>query len=279
MHDRKRVRAAAGIAALLVVAATASSGSAALATTVAPANVASTGTLTLDAEFSISSASLVACPPDASGVTLECTERTGSALVPGLGSVTESYVYVDDVTSPACPATGSVQRLVLPMTAHLVVAGKGSIDLSVNGLQTCLSFGGAVQALPARTFSINGGTGAYANASGNGTVRQSLSPAPVAVGRDSWAGTLVVPGLDFDLAPPVLSGAVGKTVRVRRGTKGVRVSYKVTALDERDGAVPVRCTPRSGSRFRIGRTTVACSAADTSGNTAAARFRITVRTG
>jgi hypothetical protein len=53
--------------------------------------------------------------------------------------------------------------------------------------------------------------------------------------------------------------------------------HRVTASDNVEGVVPVSCQPRSGSRFTIGRTLVTCSAPDKSGNTRAAKFRITVR--
>jgi hypothetical protein len=43
-----------------------------------------------------------------------------------------------------------------------------------------------------------------------------------------------------------------------------------------DGAVAVSCRPASGSRLKIGRTNVTCSAADKTGNTATARFTLTV---
>ena len=73
-----------------------------------------------------------------------------------------------------------------------------------------------------------------------------------------------------------MKGIVSKTVRAPRGAKRVRVTYKVTARDDVD-AVPVSCRPRSGSRFRIGRTVVKCTATDGSGNTATAKFTITVK--
>jgi HYR domain len=90
-------------------------------------------------------------------------------------------------------------------------------------------------------------------------------------------GTLSVPGLEFDVSPPVLKGIVSKTVRAPRGAKRMRVRYNVSARDEVDGAVRASCRPKSGSRFRIGRTVVNCSATDGSGNMATARFRITVK--
>jgi hypothetical protein len=41
--------------------------------------------------------------------------------------------------------------------------------------------------------------------------------------------------------------------------------------------VPVVCTPASGSRFKIGRTTVHCAATDSSDNPTTANFVITVK--
>jgi hypothetical protein len=88
--------------------------------------------------------------------------------------------------------------------------------------------------------------------------------------------------------------ARGSRARVRRDTadaerrhiedgsrseraKRVRVTYAVSARDDVDGAVPVSCFPRSGSRFDSGRTDVVCSATDASANTQTARFTITVK--
>jgi HYR domain-containing protein len=100
---------------------------------------------------------------------------------------------------------------------------------------------------------------------------------PGRVGTDTWAGTLTVPGLDFDVTAPLLHGAVNRLTKAPRGAKYVRVTYKVTATDEIAGTLPASCRPASGSRFPIGRTTVSCSATDTSGNTATAKFTITVK--
>jgi hypothetical protein len=94
---------------------------------------------------------------------------------------------------------------------------------------------------------------------------------------DNWSGTLTVPGLEFDTTAPTISGAVSKTVRAPKRAKNVRVTYKVTAQDAVDGSAPVTCKPPSGGRFKVGRTTFACSATDSSGNTAMANFTVTVK--
>jgi hypothetical protein len=133
-----------------------------------------------------------------------------------------------------------------------------------------------------QAFTVTGGTGAYVGASGSGTLtRVAGLPGLNVMGEDTWTGTLVVPGLEFevevDRIAPTITGATSKTVRAPRKAKRVRVTYQVTATDDVDGAVAVSCRPASGSRFKIGRTNVTCSAADKTGNTATARFTVTVK--
>ncbi len=81
------------------------------------------------------------------------------------------------------------------------------------------------------------------------------------------------------MTPPTLRGAVNKTVRAPKASKRVRVIYRVIASDAVDGSVPVSCQPRSGSRFKIGRTFVECSATDTSANAKMGRFSVIVKRG
>jgi hypothetical protein len=160
----------------------------------------------------------------------------------------------------------------LATSGRLVVAGKGELHFSLAEGVRC------VEIEPVRNepqnFLITGGTGSYQGASGSGTLERSLSGG---VGSETWTGTVVAPSVEFDVTPPTLSGATSKTVRAPKGATRVRVRYRVTASDNADSQVPVTCTPRSGSRFRIGRTIVRCSATDSSGNTGKASFRVIVR--
>jgi hypothetical protein len=128
-------------------------------------------------------------------------------------------------------------------------------------------------------FTITGGTGLFAAASGSGTRERPIVPGPPGPATEVWTGTLEVPGLQFDVTAPKLHGAASKTVRAQNGAKSARVGFKVTATDSVDGAVPVSCQPRSGRRFRLGKTIVRCAATDSSGNTATAGFSVTVKRG
>jgi HYR domain len=210
----------------------------------------------------------VTCPAEAAGAD-DCRARTETGRVQGLGSVSAIYTWSFGAGSPSCPST-----LVTPLatTGRLVVAAKGEFHFALAQGTRC------VDVEPVRNepqnFTITGGNGSYQGASGSGLVERAVS---AGVGSETWTGTIVVSGLEFDVTAPTLSGARAKTVRAPRGAKRVRVTYKVTASDNADSQVPVTCGPRSGSRFPIGRNTVRCSATDSSGNMGKASFRITVR--
>ena len=78
-----------------------------------------------------------------------------------------------------------------------------------------------------------------------------------------------------DATPPVVTvpGNVTLQASTPSGTPHV---FSVTALDNVDGAVSAICTPASGSTFKIGATTVTCSAQDAAGNSGSASFVVTV---
>jgi hypothetical protein len=150
----------------------------------------------------------------------------------------------------------------------------------VNGAYSFLvDHGGQAIKTQSQTFTVTGGTGMYAGASGSGTLERILG-GDTDSGRhgfETWTGTLNVPGLDFDVVAPVFVGAVKKAVKAKRGAKSVRVSYQVTATDAREGPVPARCKPASGSRFPLGRTRVTCETSDSSANAATASFSVLVK--
>jgi HYR domain-containing protein len=212
------------------------------------------------------------CPGGLTATTA-CFEREGAGVVRGLGRVVERYTFLADTLDAVC---GGLTK-VLPYPVQLAVDGKGDIILWVADPVLCLAEDVADAAQ--QTFTVEGGTGVYAGATGSGHVERTFTAttSTVRTGTDTWVGTLTVPGLEFDVTPPRFQGATAKTVRLTGRAQRARVRYGVTARDAVDGRRPVVCTPRSGSLFRPGTRTVACSASDTSGNAATVRFRVTVR--
>jgi HYR domain len=233
-----------------------------------PSTVGAAATLPLHAEFQ-TSWSTVGCPAGTPVPSL-CNPVDGSAPVPGLGSVAEHYLVVSENENTSCP------------DAHFdpvfTVAGKGTISFAVR-TPPCVPFDLETRPVGTLTFTVTGGSGMYAGASGGGTLLSTGSGGNGSgVRRDEWTGTVVVPGAaSFDLVPPTFAGVRNLVVHVRRHVKRVAVSYTVTASDNVDGAVSPTCDPPPGSRFRLGRTTVTCTATDSSGNTSTATFVVSVK--
>lgn len=254
----------------------------ALATTAVAVPVSAQGaaaTYPLRVAIRWSGVPVVPCPTGYPA-TVACYAHPGAPVaVRGLGFVNQSYVYPVDSGSATCPAGTFTLR---PYTARLSVRDKGEIFLALGGVDACLDGPPTDTVLsPTQAFSVTGGSGVFAGASGSGVVTRADIRREITghgSGKDVWDGTLVAPGFEPDLTPPTITGAVSRTVRAARTATRVIVRYRVTARDTADGAVPVTCQPRSGSRFRVGRRTVVrCSATDRSVNTARATFTVTVR--
>ena len=214
------------------------------------------------------------CPPGVSATG--CAARTSRGPFAGLGQVTGTYAFLIDVGPPTC-ANGWGKAQAYPV--RFAIASKGEIHFELAAGAQCVNedteFAARAQT---QGFTVTGGTGIYAGASGTGIVSRSLATTGTgSAGTETWTGTLTVAGLEFDLTQPTLTGATSKTVRAKKGAKSARVAYRVTAQDDRDGTLPVTCSPTSGSRFRIGKTKVSCAATDTSANTTEASFTIRVK--
>jgi HYR domain len=204
--------------------------------------------------------------PDLGAQATACVEFTGTGPVRGLGNASMTYTELLELGPPACPGDFTKQ---LATTGRLSLAGKGAIIFTFAQGTRCTAAW-----LQPQEFTITGGTGRFARVSGTGRKEGSSVLGPT----ETWTGTLAVPGLAFDVTAPKMHGAGSKTVRAEKGYgESARVTFKVTASDRVDGAVPVYCRPRSGSRFLIGRTTVRCKATDSSGNVAATAFTVEVK--
>ncbi len=81
-----------------------------------------------------------------------------------------------------------------------------------------------------------------------------------------------------DTSPPVITVPPSPMIVDTASSSGTVVNYSASATDKY-GAVPIYCTPPSGTFFNLGGTTVNCTATDLAGNTANASFLVMVRTG
>jgi hypothetical protein len=233
----------------------------------------SSGTLNVESTFSSGFRfGLQYCPPGTPSTTTDCVQFTGIGAVPGLGRATVTYVKSFDDT--ICP-----NRVVQQRTTLLDVAGKGQITVAMEHPMCADPAPSSVVIRGA----ISEGTGAFAGASGSVQIASTVNAPSCGSGgcrgssNDTWTGSLAVPGREFDLTPPVFQPLSLKTVKAPAKAKTVRVRYTPKAQDAADGALAVKCTPSSGSRFKVGRTTrVTCSAEDTSANVGTTSFRVKV---
>lgn len=132
-------------------------------------------------------------------VSTICHSRRARGEISGLGEVAQACWYNGD--PELCP--GNVK--ILGYTTHFTVAGKGEIPFAVAAAPKCLSSTAGLTAT--QSFTVTGGSGIYTGVSGSGRVERAASfTAGGAAGKDTWIGTLVVPGLEFDVTPPTLSG-------------------------------------------------------------------------
>jgi hypothetical protein len=228
-----------------------------------PASGRSLGQVSLNATF-IADVSETSCPGGApDGAT--CYSATATTKAPGLGTLQEAFV--EEITGTDCMHTTFVD-------ATLSVAGKGAFNIALTDPNTCDPDFSVDVSVP---FTITGGTSTYSNATGAGTLTFSgfRSTGPTSAREThTWAAQISA-GTDFDTTAPEISGA--KSITVKSQKKNALVRYTVTAVGAVDGSVPVKCTPKSGSRFTIGHTHVTCRATDGSDNTATARFTVTVK--
>lgn len=235
------------------------------------ATVVTTSTLQLSASVrSLYRFNDAYCPPGTPAVA-DCVRFVGGSEVPGLGRLTATYTKVLPNDDPACP--------VIQFNAALLeVAGKGTLEVTRDG-RLCGPTAPAV--VGPFGYTITRGTGTYAGATGTLQFGSAVTAidggCQCGTSSDTWTGTLTVSGVEFDVSAPTIRGAASKTVRVSTKAKRVRVRYAITASDAVDGTVPAVCEPRSGSFFSLGRTKVACSATDSSGNTAKAQFTVLVK--
>jgi hypothetical protein len=78
-----------------------------------------------------------------------------------------------------------------------------------------------------------------------------------------------------DTIPPVIVVPNNMAIQATSNNPSP-VTFSVSATDDKDGSVTPICSPKSGSNFAVGTTTVSCTATDIAGNVGKASFTVTV---
>jgi hypothetical protein len=176
------------------------------------------------------------CPPGVPTTGGGCASTSASARVRGLGATQ----FADTVELLNGPQSLSV-------SGTLTVPAKGTMSFSGTG------DGRSV------TFDVTAGTGAYAGASGKGTLSPALSQTGAAKFEFQLSGTFAAPGATFDTTPPTLRITGAKAVR--KGTQA-RVTIGYRAADEPSnslayslvlgaGKAKIHRSGPAGSRFQL----------------------------
>src|SRR6185503_13008535 len=132
---------------------------------------------------------------------------------------------------------------------------------------------GAVTTYPAPTTTGTCGTVTCSPPSGSFFPKGTTTVTCTASAGPSCTFTITV----NDTQPPSITCPANITVSNDPNQCGAVVNYPPpTVSDNCPGVGAPQCSPASGSFFPVGTTTVTCSVADASGNTASCAFTITV---
>jgi large repetitive protein len=206
-------------------------------------------------------------------VPVTCTPSSGSTFpigstavscsaidAAGFAAVRDFTVRVRDTRAPDLTLPGDLLVQATSAQGAEVAYRASSSDL-VDGTidPTCAPASGERFGIGAATVNCSVTDKAGNQATGSFKVRVEPPPKP-----------------GGDVTRPVLKLPGDMTVEATSPT-GATVTYSASATDQVDPTVPVSCTPTTGSNFPLGTTTVDCSAADDTGNTASGSFKITVQ--
>jgi hypothetical protein len=126
---------------------------------------------TLDLQGSLATVSRDAPCPDGVPLTTACHSRTAEGDIPGLGRIGHTYLYNGDFTR-----CGPADVVILGYATSLRVVGKGEISVSVADAACLLADLDALNATG--SFTVTGGPGIYAGASGSGRIERAASFSP-----------------------------------------------------------------------------------------------------
>lgn len=205
---------------------------------------------------------------------VSCTPTSGSDFPLGITPVSCTS---SDKAGNTSASTFNVIVSRLPDTVPPVIAPHTDVYATTTSDTATVAV--VAYTLPAATDNVDGTdpvscTPASGSAFAIGITPISCSASDAAGNTATSTFNIILAQLP-DTIPPVISG-VADISTTTSGASAV-VTYAVpTAVDDKDGAVPVSCTPPSGSTFDLGTTTVTCTASDAAGNSATSTFAVGV---
>src|SRR5213593_1466020 len=188
------------------------------------------------------------------------------------------------VTSTAATLTVVLPTLSsLSLSPSTVTGGSpstGTVTLSApapsDGVAVSLSSNKpSVASVPSSVTVLSGARTATFTLSTNPVGTSTLVTISASYGTVTLTANLTVAASSGDVTAPILS-LPGNMVVTATSLLGAIVRFNVSATDNVDPSPTVRCTPPSGSIFRIGVTTVTCTATDAAGNVGSGSFLVTV---
>jgi len=185
------------------------------------------------------------------------TAATLTVVLPTLSSLSLSPSTV----TGGSPSTGTVM-LSAPAPSDGV-----AVSLSSNKP--------SVASVPSSVTVLSGARTATFTLSTNPVGTSTLVTISASYGTVTLTANLTVAASSGDVTAPILS-LPGNMVVTATSLLGAIVTFNVSATDNVDPSPRVRCTPPSGSIFRIGITTVTCTATDAAGNVRSGSFLVTV---
>ena len=205
--------------------------------------------------------------PDSTLVLAKDGTIYGTALVPPQGGTI--FRILSDAALTAAPVRASLggrANLTATLTVLDAPMANATISFSINGV----NFGSAITNT-AGVATLNVSVAGLPVGSQPGAITASFAGAE-GVLPTSARGDLTIEFLDA--TPPTIKVPANLTVNAT-SPAGATVTFAVTATDN-SGTATIACTPASGTLFKIGSTTVNCTATDLAGNIARGSFKVKV---
>jgi len=234
-----------------------------------------------------SAVSLVQSTPE----TAVCTTTPSS---PGSHAIVATYSGDSNYAS----SFGDLSQVVEKAVPTLATAASSGARVG-SSMSDAATLSGGYTPTGTITFSLYGPADPSCTSSPLATLTASVAGAgtynsgsytPTAPGTYHWiasyagdgsnaavSGACGDPGESVTVVDAPILHLPGDLVVEATGPSGARVRYTATATDPVDGSDSVKCSPKSGSTFPLGVTTVDCSATDAVGSTTTGSFTVTVQ--